>query len=335
MPTAIEYTDETWNPIRARNKKTGGLGHFCEKTSPGCTGCYAERLQVRFKNNIKYNRAHRDEVEIFLDQKVLTRPLRWRKPRMIFPCDMTDLFADFVPDEWIDKIFAVMALCPQHTFQVLTKRAERMMTYFRDHFTRHKVGVHAKAFSGKEHPGGHGCDPDVCNIEYPLPNVWLGTSVEDQKRAYERSKHLRDLSVEGWTTWWSAEPLLGPVCIPNVCYHDDEHPSSCWLDWIVVGGESGPKARPMHPDWARSIRDQCAASGVPFFFKQWGAWAPGNESEEQRDGVLAIHRTDDDERIVFVGEDDEPMYRVGKKAAGRLLDGVEHNGMPEVSNAQG
>jgi protein gp37 len=127
--TKIEWTNKTWNPVRARNLETNGIGHFCEKISPGCANCYANRMQPRFRNKIRYNAADRDKVALFLDERVLIEPLHWRAPKMIFPCSMTDLFADFVPDEWIDRIFAVMSLAPQHTFQILTKRPERMRDY--------------------------------------------------------------------------------------------------------------------------------------------------------------------------------------------------------------
>src|SRR3990167_1499279 len=123
--TGIEWTDATWNPIRARNKDTDGVGHFCEHVSEGCRNCYAERMQPRFGNPIRYAAQDREKVELFLDEEVLTAPLRWRKPRMIFVCSMTDLFADFVPDDWIDRVFDVM-LQTDHKYQVLTKRAERM-----------------------------------------------------------------------------------------------------------------------------------------------------------------------------------------------------------------
>src|ERR1700749_4070382 len=127
--TKIEWTDATWNPIRARNKSNGKMGWFCIHKSAGCAGCYAESMNTRLGTGIDFKPGHLKDVEIFVDEKMLTMPLRWKRPRMIFVCSMTDLFADFVPDEFVDQMFAVMALAPQHTFQVLTKRARRQRDY--------------------------------------------------------------------------------------------------------------------------------------------------------------------------------------------------------------
>src|SRR4051794_40445939 len=127
--SAIEWTDATWNPIRARNLKTGKVGWHCEHATTGCEWCYAEGFNKRLGTGLPFKPGHRKEIEIFLCEETLTQPLRWKKPRMIFPGSMTDLFADFVRDEWLDRIFAVMTLTPQHTYQVLTKRAARMRHY--------------------------------------------------------------------------------------------------------------------------------------------------------------------------------------------------------------
>lgn len=286
--TKIEWTKrpnstgKTWNPMRARNKKTGGVGHFCEKVSPGCKNCYAETFQKRFRNPVRYAAQDADQVEVFLDQKTLVQPIGWKKPATIFVCSQTDLFLHHYSNEWIDQVFAVMALCPQHTFIILTKRHDLMNAYFQKHFTRHKCGHIAAGITGKQHPGGHGCDPYVCNMQFPLPSVWLGVSVEDQKAADERIPVL--LHTPAAVRFLSVEPLLGPVDlsdhnVPGMCGTTDqanylrgyvapeyscrahlskETPS---LDWVIVGGESGHNARPMHPDWARSLRDQCKAAG--------------------------------------------------------------------------
>src|ERR1043166_3823667 len=122
----IEWTDASWTPIRARNLKTGKIGWHCEHVTSGCEFCYAENMNKRLGTGLSFKPGHRKDIQIFLDETMLLAPLRWKKPRMIFVCSMTDAFADFVKDEWLDKMFAVMALCPQHTFQVLTKRPERM-----------------------------------------------------------------------------------------------------------------------------------------------------------------------------------------------------------------
>jgi protein gp37 len=259
-----------------------------------------------------------------LVESALTKPLGWKRPRRIFVNSMSDLFHEAVPDSYIDKVFAVMALAPQHTFQVLTKRADRMQDYCR----RFAPG-HAKFLLSP--PGAASA-----RATWPLPNVWLGVSVEDQARADERIPLLLDTPAA--VRWISAEPLLGPVDLTRIpspvvteedktmgYFHSaliegDEHyyephpgmtdsvdgPYLPRLDWVVAGGESGPKARPMHPDWARALRDQCAGAGVPFFFKQWGEHHP---TTEYRDGALF-------------------MSRVGKHSAGRVLDGRTHDEYP-------
>lgn len=296
--TKIEWTGKTWNPIRARNKATGELGWYCEHISEGCRNCYAEKMNVNtyFGNGLPYKRAWLDDLDLFLDKKILEQPLRWRKPTKIFPCSMTDLFGRFVKDEWLDKIHHVMWRASQHTFQLLTKRADRMRDYMRS--------------------------PNTPN-QKPLPNVWLGVSVEDQKTADERIPLL--LETPAAVRWISAEPLLGPINLFNAaCGYDKQgyrKPllTNTWLDWVVVGGESGPKARPMHPDWARSLRDQCVSAGVPFFFKQWGNWT--EELFIDTHDVIPIER-----RWAF--DDNVTMVRVGKKAAGRLLDGKEWSQSP-------
>lgn len=312
----IEWTDASWTPIRARNLKTGKVGWYCEHSTTGCEFCYAEGMNKRLGTGLPFKPGHRKDVELFLDEKMLLAPLRWKKPRMIFVCSMTDLFADFVPDEWIDKVFAVMALAPQHTFQVLTKRAERMRAYMTTLHRKRRVEVGADALSEM--------DRRSISLEHftrcfardlPLPNVWLGVSAERQQEANERIPHL--LQTPAAVRFVSAEPLLGPIDFSQVpCSPDCDKPDDpLWksavggLDWIIVGGESGRKGRIMELPWARSLRDQCAAADVEFFFKQWGEWEPG-------DGDCAQGRQ---------------YYKVGKKRAGRLLDGIEHNDMPKVA----
>ncbi|MCW4114783.1 phage Gp37/Gp68 family protein [Aurantimonas sp. MSK8Z-1] len=378
MPTRIEWTDETWNPIRARRRGTGKSGWHCEPVSPGCANCYAEGFNRRLGTGLPYKPGHRRDVEIVLDEPTLVQPLRWRRPRMIFPGSMTDLFADFVTDDMLDRIFAVMALCPQHTFQVLTKRPERMRDYLTDPRSTGRIArrildlwiggeKHARAaMAGDRWPVrsiGVVDDPDDVTVDLPLPNVWLGVSCEDQKRADARVPVLLDTPAA--VRWVSAEPLLGPIDFTQIDHERDrgwEEPLNAleayslaqaledWgedceqqadrprLDWIVVGGESGSGARPMHPDWARSIRDQCAAAGVPFHFKQWGAWWPLRPAEY---GDLrsypksTIVRPDGGitSGLMAYGPDAWVMDKVGKTAAGRLLDGVTHDAFPEVAHA--
>jgi protein gp37 len=325
----IEWTDASWTPIRARDLMSNKTGWHCEHVTTGCEHCYAERMNKRLGTGLPFKPGLRSQLSIFLDEDMLTAPLRWRKPRMIFVCSMSDLFAEFVKDEWIDRVFAVMALCPQHTFQVLTKRAARMREY---------IGGHAFAISNAIDcmTGG-----ERMLQPWPLPNVWLGVSCERQPEADARIPLL--LQTPAAVRFVSAEPLLGPIDLRNYLDGREEHGvdmaravgsrvGCCvgWtppLDWVIVGGESGPDARPMHPDWARSLRDQCVAARVSFFFKQWGEYVPvGNDLSGcakylTRSGIL-VKEGDPGYR------DSEVVDRVGKKRAGRLLDGIEHNGMP-------
>jgi len=324
--TGIEWTDATWNPIRARNRATAKVGHFCIHVSEGCRNCYAERMQPRFGNPIRYAAQDRDKIQLFLDEKVLAAPLRWREPRRIFVCSMTDLFLEDHPDEWIDRIFAVMALCPWHKPQVLTKRPERMRAYMRP---GKAVALAAEAFEMTIR--GIYADPesrigtgvmlvgDIAHLrDWPLPNVWLGVSVEDQATADERIPIL--LKTPAAIRFLSIEPMLGSVDLRRWIHEipaDNDgdrigHNGGLFsrIDWLIVGGESGPGARPMHPGWARSLRDQCVAAGVPFFFKQWGEWCP-SEAEEQ-----PVYRSE----YRHLGGSVH-AHRIGKKAAGRMLDG--------------
>lgn len=377
--TPIEWCDATWNPI------TG-----CSVTSPGCTNCYAMKLagtrlaqhpsRAGLTHDTKAGPVWTGEVRF--NEQWLDQPLRWRRPRKIFVCAHGDLFHGSVPDAWIDRVFAVMALAPQHTFQVLTKRSARMREYLADEKRWFAIWMGMCKLAENSHPEFQGCAKPVL----PLPNVWLGVSVEDQARADERIPDL--LATPAAVRFISAEPLLGPVNIEpwlnpdafcqgcddgegygNRCSSDaiprdeqcpwkraiqhtvehgpfshDGEPSAITcdvikLDWVIAGGENGP--RPMHPDWARSLRDQAAAAGVPFLFKHWGEW----EVAIDRDRDDPDWRADYSNTYVdhgqtkwlnlkggcgFHGERFVVMRRVGKKRAGRLLDGVEHNGFPEV-----
>lgn len=302
--SAIEWTDASWTPIRARNMKTGKIGWHCEHDTTGCEFCYSEAFNKRLGTGLPFKPGHRKDIELFLDETMLMQPLRWKKPRMIFVCSMTDLFADFVNDNWIDCVFAVMALCPQHTFQVLTKRAERMREYVSEivgdpqRFTKYAArGCAIARLFGRERE---------VPVRMPLPNVWLGVSAERQQEADERIPHL--LQTPAAIRFVSCEPLLGPIDLdcPDIDWM--KYPEGNGIvgnklkfDWIIVGGESGPGARRMDARWARSLRDQCEQADIPFFFKQWGA------------------------------HDSETFDRVGKKSAGRLLDGKEHNTFPKVT----
>lgn len=283
--TSIEWTDATWNPVRARYATTDEVGEVlktgwhCERVSPGCQNCYAETInEKRFGTGLPYNRKSREQVEVYLDEKTLTQPLHWRRPRKIFVCSMTDLFGEWVPDEMIDRVFAVMALSPQHTYQVLTKRPDAMRGYLDDPDAVSNVEAAADAIAGEKgwcHSG---------DWSWPLQNVWLGTSAEDQERADQRIPELLDTPAA--VRFISAEPLLGPLQLEEYL-----HDSDCWarfrdppaglcicnepreehISWVIVGGESGPGARPCDVEWIRDIVRQCHAAEVAVFVKQLGA----------------------------------------------------------------
>lgn len=282
--TKIEWTDRTLNPIRARNRETGKVGWWCVHASEGCRNCYAERMNVWRGNGVPFKAQYRDKIELFLDKNTLVQPLRWRKPSKIFICDMTDLFGDFVPDEWIDQVFAMMALARHHTFQVLTKRPARMLAYLNAPERRDRI--ENLAFDWAEILYGREAAEEWNRVEspWPLPNVWLGTSVEDVRQANERIPLL--LETPAAVRFLSCEPLLGPVdleCIWMRMSSGGEsltnvlrrHPiiREAWpaIDWVIVGGESGPNARPLWTPNVRSIVRQCKKAGVAVFVKQLGA----------------------------------------------------------------
>ncbi|WP_417834707.1 phage Gp37/Gp68 family protein [Thalassospira xiamenensis] len=261
--TKIEWTDVTWNPVAG-----------CSVMSAGCTNCYAMKMAKRLEAmGVEKYRGLTKTVNgnaiwtgaIKEDHSALGAPLNWKKPKNIFVNSMSDLFHADVTESFIAEVWQVMGHTPHHNYQILTKRPDRMLEIL----SRNKHGV--------------------------LPNVWLGTSVENSD-VISRIDYLRD--VPAAIRFISFEPLIGDV----------GHVNLTGIGWAIVGGESGHKARPMHPDWARSLRDQCKAASVPFFFKQWGAFAP----------------------VVEYPSGKHSMNKVGKKRAGRLLDGVEHNAFPEV-----
>lgn len=267
----IEWTDATWNPV------TG-----CTKVSAGCDRCYAETFAERWRGVPGHH--FKAGFDLTLRPARLELPLRWRRPRRVFVNSMSDLFHDQVPEQYIARVFAVMAATPHHTYQLLTKRHGRM----RSLLSRGGLSTDGfadtveEAMAGFTHAGLE---------EWPLPNVWLGVSVEDQPWAELRVPALLDTPAA--VRWVSAEPLLGPVELDRLTLVRPRppHGPGVWLnaltgyvlgtddvlprlDWVVTGGESGPGARPMHPDWAGALRDQCADAGVPFLFKQWGGRTP-------------------------------------------------------------
>ncbi|AVI03695.1 hypothetical protein SEA_CONFIDENCE_65 [Gordonia phage Confidence] len=283
--TSIEWTDATWNPV------TG-----CTKVSAGCDHCYAETFAERFRGTPGHYFENGFDVQ--LRENKLTEPLRWRKPRKVFVNSMSDLFHDAVPDRYIEAVFSVMAEAKQHTFQVLTKRHARMRSLLSDWDFQENV-------KERYYDNAAG-DRD---FQWPLPNVWLGVSTENQQWADIRIPALLDTPAA--VRFISAEPILGAIDLTGdlVTAGGSEQ-----IDWCIVGGESGHGARPMHPAWARSLRDQCVAAGVPFLFKQWGEWTP-NTGHRYRDWAN-------------LDSPHEFVMRVGKGRAGRELDGRTWNEFP-------
>lgn len=346
MSTEIEWTDETWNFLAG-----------CSPVSEGCRNCYAAKEAIRLAGNPhpaiggKYagtaemrglGRARRAVFtgRVNFHAPALEKPLRVQKPRRWFVNSMSDLFHPEVPFEVVDRAFAVMALCPQHTFQILTKRPERMAEYLSAPDAPRRISRAAAEFQGLP----------MAMILWPLPNVWLGTSVENQAAADERIPKLALCPAA--VRFLSCEPLLGPVDVrwwfhPEGDFYDGipkrSEPRRPLLDWVIVGGESGPRARPMHPDWARSLRDQCQAAGVAFFFKQWGEYAPSTWQDPNatpRHGYISPTGAGEPLPSPGNGCGYGPaeleargcacVDRVGKKAAGRRLDGREWSEYPAL-----
>jgi protein gp37 len=313
----IEWTEATWNPW-----------HGCHKVSAGCKNCYM------FRDKAKYGQ---DPNVVVRSKTRFYDPLKWSEPRTIFTCSWSDFFIEEA-DPWRDEAFAIMALTPQHTYQVLTKRPERMLEYSNNFNTEARImDATARLLMNDtdKFAGLKACILQQVEEWFPLPNVWLGVSVEDQKTADERIPILLDTPAA--LRWLSLEPLLGPVDLKRLretsfsagtnCLTGSRHigyqsVSTARIDWAVVGGESGPAARPMHPDWARDLRDQCTAAGVPFFFKQWGEWV------NFEDGYAAYRAKENCE--VHSWPNGRCSYRVGRQAAGRELDGRTWDEMPVV-----
>ena len=257
--TSIEWTDHSINPIRARLRSDPSkTGHHCEKISPGCLNCYASRMQLRFGLPEFGGPSRREDVELFFDTAKIAEVLRRKKTTRYFWCDMTDLFLDGHPRSWIHQCFAAMALTPHHTHQVLTKRADRLFEFMSDPDTPRTIASWMA--------GGAMIQAEYKDYTppWPPPNVWLGVSVEDQARAHERVPPLVEIPAR--VRFLSVEPLLGPVDL------------SPWLGsgkihWVILGGESGPQARPCHVAWIRDLVAQCRRAKVAPFVKQLGTVA--------------------------------------------------------------
>jgi protein gp37 len=376
--TKIEWASKSWNPM---------LG--CDRVSPACDSCYAIG-QARIRESNPHPRVaaafagvvHRTDHgldwtgQVNLLPERLGQPLGWKKPERIFVNSLSDLFHKDVPHDFIVKVFAIMALSPHHTYLILTKRHARMRSVLQDISKRGLMaGIEFRSAMAwavsKANPDRIPGLPDDAehrvyfDTPWPLPNVHLGVSVENQQWANARIPALLDTPAA--VRWISAEPLLGPIRL-----------SAAWvnmpatarpveladllgiglpnrLDWVVTGGETGAKARPSHPDWFRSLRDQCTASDVAFFFKQWGDWGPEPALDDEgrivrgrrgqgwalaNDGTLYapgdLSYPDGPRRPEAVRANHGRAhlvgtYRVGKKTAGRELDDREHNALPAVT----
>lgn len=316
--SSIEWTDATWNPV------TG-----CTKVSPGCNNCYAERFAERWRG-IPGHPFERG-FDIVLRPERLQDPLRWKKPRRVFVNSMSDLFHKDVPDEFIAQVFVTMAFASRHTFQVLTKRPERMRRLVRDFADGRQLGhalslpvtIQGDRIVARAELAGPPAVTHRVSRSWPPTNVWLGTSVESADYAW-RADMLRETPAA--VRFLSLEPLLGHI--PAGVLRD--------IDWVIVGGESGPHARPMHPRWVHSIRDACIAHRIPFFFKQYGEWAwrrlkgDGATHVIHQDGIFADLRAQ-----AAPAPNDQPpdawqgLARVGKTRAGRVLDGRTWDEFPE------
>jgi protein gp37 len=288
----------TWNPLR------GTIGrHHCVRVSPGCKHCYAATMNRRFGGPDYVVGA--DTVR--LDRDALLDPWRWRERRRVFPCSMTDLFGEWVDDEWLDAIFGVMGVAQGHTFLTLTKRVDRMADYLNAPGRVERVTLAAREIRASlpiprrpPWPLDRGA-----SLPWPLPNVWAGASVEDQPRADERMSDLvRSLARIRWV---SVEPALGPVNLrpwlglvrrdlagqPDWAAARGEFskPEAWGIHWVVYGGESGPLARPNNLAWARTLKHDCNALAVPFFFKQLGS-RPVVALAGREDAVVPIRPRD-------------------------------------------
>lgn len=320
--TTIEWTQrpgtvgETWNPT------TG-----CNKVDRGCKNCYAETMHRRLQamGQAKYAKDFLEGAVVQPD--TLDIPMRWTKPRTVFVNSMSDLFHEEVPFDFITQVMQVIQLTPQHTYLVLTKRPEVALRFW----------YHM----------------EVANkIWQPPPNLWMGTSAHDQGSADKRVSEL--LGLKGCLHFLSYEPAIGPLDLNRLhpkaaptyrtsldalrgIYSLQKWKGKEWhhlmssqyekLDWVIMGGESGPKADPMHPAWARAMRDQCKEAGVPFFFKQWGLWQPITYRQGDAQEVYIKFELGKNERLL-----DQPlqnMVRVGKGAAGHELDGETWQQFPD------
>lgn len=314
--TRIEWATDSWNPI---------VG--CSKCSPACDHCYAEKMAVRLAamGQSRYKvviDGKNWNGRLHFDHTTLDSVMHWKKPRRIFVTSMGDAFHESVPFHWIDQIFDMVRNCPLHTFIILTKRADRMLNYL--------------------------ASLEIDRFDVVYPNVWCGVTICNQQEANEKIPLL--LQVPAAVRFVSIEPILGKIDLTTIKWVDtsykgrgqcvlhfdalhNNHPDSPFnkqkLDWVICGGESGPGARPVQPDWVRSLRDQCKAHDVPFMFKQWGEFAPENAI---LDDGSPLHDSFRRNAVKHICDNGEYVYRVGKHRTTRTLDGVIHDEYPNRIN---
>lgn len=304
--TAIEWADHTFNPW---------IG--CTKVSPGCANCYAEARDQRFAGGVHWGKGAKRQRTSAANWNL---PLKWnreeeaklvpraefvnpQRPR-VFCASLADWLDDEVPIEWLADLLGLIHATPSLDWLLLTKRPQNF-------HSRIEAALEPASWPGRSRYVRDWLQGT------PPANVWIGTTVEDQQRADERIPAL--LEIPAPARFLSCEPLLGPVDITHIRKGDDQWFPRQHIQWVICGGESGPKARPMHVNWARSLRDQCATGGVPFFFKQWGEWHPLCQGGQAIGGTSTS-------RYYF--DDGYTHAWLGKKMAGRLLDGREHNEFP-------
>lgn len=297
------YKGETWNPI---------IG--CSKVSEGCRNCYAEKMARRLSVALGTKGEQPSESWIgyssvisngqwngktTLIKSALVKPASWKTPRIVFVCSMGDLFHESTSFDAIEAVFSVMADCDQHIYIVLTKRPKRMLEFYN---WKSSFGIPWQ----------------------PKDNVWMGVSAENQAQADIRIPYLK--SIYAAVKLVSVEPMLGPVNLVNLNNGatDAFNPADAGINWVICGGESGHNARPMHPDWVRSLRNQCQAAGVPFFFKQWGEWKPMGTTEDLQ--ILPFGQYNTESKFGFI--------KTGKLKSGNLLDGKKHEEYPSFDSAQ-
>lgn len=366
--TKIEWADATVNTV-----------YGCSKASPGCQNCYAIQQTRRLislghkglEDTLAFEYGgggdHAGTVDwsghviVHADAtKRMDKVLHWQKPRVIFVNSMADTFHVDVP--WAHQMqwFVTAALAPQHRFLFLTKRPENMADFVMDDVTRHCIEVEWERraeginWDKNKHLGLEDNPGQLRPFQWPLPNVWLGFTAEDQVRFDQRWAQMYPLATLGWNTFASMEPLLGPVdpsmALMGFISTDGGPEIDHLLKWVIVGGESGPKARPMHPDWVRQIVADCQAAGVPVMFKQWGEWRPATADECHSGNMVTVWNQIDHPWLNeakqipqpkttcvhwgahcyrgMVEQPDHygwqvPVLKLGKRSTGRLIDGAE------------